>query len=354
MQSTPPLRAAVIGTARVGSFFDDLVAATPELIPSSQASCFTSHPRTQLAAGCDLDSQKLSTFGERWGVPKDHLYTDFHEMLAKEKLDVVSVTTSWSHTKDDILPTLARSGVRGIYSEIPVATSMGHAGELLSLVEKHGVKFASAYPRRWNPRYQAVKKLVADGEIGDLVSITVVGAGNLLHDTSHDFDAMSYWACDPDPAWAVGRVEPEPIDNHGKPIQDAKGSGYVEHHNGVRFFVEGLSFPGSSTYVLSGTRGRIITINDCRDVDLWRHPPVASDRWMTRETQPRSEFTRSTHYLALSELIAAIDEDRQPFNNARVAARNMEYCLAIHASQRSCGGRITFPLEDQQLAIDAW
>ena len=354
MVSPAPLRAAVIGTARVGSFFDDLLTATPELLPSSQASCYTTHPRTQLVAGSDLDPQKLATFGERWGVSKDHLYTDFREMLAKEKPDIVSVTTSWSHTKDEILPVLAKSGVRGIYSEIPVATSMGHANELLSLVEKHGVKFASAYPRRWNPRYQHVKKLVESGEIGDVISITTVGAGNLLHDTSHDFDAMSYWAGDPDPAWAIGRVEPEPLDSTGKPIQDAKGSGYVEHHNGVRFFVEGLSFPGSSTYVLSGTKGRIIPINDCRDVDLWHHPPVASDRWMSREPQPRAEFTRSTHYLALSELIRAIDEDREPSNNARVAVRNMEYCLAIHASHRTGGGRVTFPLQDHQLAIDAW
>ena len=46
-----PLRAAVIGTARVGSFFDDLLTATPELLPSSQASCYATHPRTQLVAG---------------------------------------------------------------------------------------------------------------------------------------------------------------------------------------------------------------------------------------------------------------------------------------------------------------
>jgi predicted dehydrogenase len=349
---TTPLRVAIIGTARVGNFFDDLLTATPELIPSSQASCYAAHPRTQLVAGCDLNRERLETFGKRWGVTA--LYTDFREMLAREKPDVVSVTTSWSHTKDEILPEVAHSGVRGIYSEIPIATSMAKANEIVRLVEENGVKFASAYPRRWNPRYQAVRKLIERGEIGDVISITVVGAGNLLHDTSHDADAMSYWAGDPEPAWAVGRVEPEPLDNHGRPIQDAKGSGYVEHKNGVRFFIEGLSFPGSSTFVISGTKARIVTMNDCRDVELWRHPPVASDRWLTREPQPRPEFQHSTHYLALSELIAAIDEDHEPFNNARVAARNMEYALAIHASQRRGGGRITFPLEDQDLRIDAW
>ena len=352
MTTLSPLRAAVIGTARVGSFFDDLLTATPELIPSSQASCYATHPRTQLVAGSDLDPAKLEAFGKRWGV--DSLYTDFREMLAKEKPDVVSVTTSWSHTKDEILPDLARSGVRGIYSCIPVATSMAHANELIRLVEQHGVKFASAYPHRWNPHYQHVKKLIDGGAVGDVISITVIGAGALLHDTTHDFYAMSYWAGDPEPDWAVGRVEPEKLDNHGRPIQDARGSGYVEHKNGVRFFVEGLSFPSSNSYVISGTAGRIITMNHCRDIQLWRHPANAGDRWMSLEPQPMQHFTRSTYYLALSELIAAIDEDRQPSNNARVSVRALEYSLAIHASHRSGGGRVTFPLQDQQLAIDAW
>ncbi len=173
MTTAPPLRAAVIGTARVGSFFDDLLTATPELIPSSQASCYATHPRTQLVAGCDLDQGKLEAFGKRWGAMGEvALYTDFREMLAKEKPDVVSVTTSWTHTKDEILPEVAKSGVRGIYSEIPVATSMASANNIIRLTDQHGVKFASAYPHRWNPHYQHVKHLIDDGAVGDVISIT--------------------------------------------------------------------------------------------------------------------------------------------------------------------------------------
>lgn len=344
------LRAAVIGTARVGSFWDDELAATPALIPSSQASCYTTHPRTQLVAGSDLDPTRLETFGKRWGVKA--LYTDFREMLEKEKPDVVSLTTSWSRTRDDILPVVAQSGVKGVYTETPMATSMAKANEILDLCDKNGVKLASAYQHRWNPQYRHVKRLIDDGAVGEVISITVIGAGALIHDTTHDFYAMSWWAGDPEPAWAVGRVEPERLDKDGKPIQDARGSGYVEFKSGMRFFVEGLSNSASNSYVVSGTRGRIQTINHCRDIDLWRHPAVAAERWMTRETQPLQPVTHSTQFLALSELIAAIDEDRQPSNNGRVAVRALECALAIHASQRAGGGRVTFPLSDRQLAID--
>ena len=41
-----PLRAAIIGTGRVGGFFEERLAAAPELIPSSHAACYAAHPRT--------------------------------------------------------------------------------------------------------------------------------------------------------------------------------------------------------------------------------------------------------------------------------------------------------------------
>src|SRR5688572_5555063 len=170
-----PLRAAIIGTSRIGSAWDDVLGETPELIPSSHAGCYGAHPRTELVAGCDLDPQKLETFGKRWSISADHLYTDFREMLSKERPDVVSVTTSWSRTKDEIVPEVARSGVRGIFTEKPLATSMAQANEIVRLVEANGIKLQCGYPRRFNPRYQAVRALIERGEIGEVVSVTIVG-----------------------------------------------------------------------------------------------------------------------------------------------------------------------------------
>src|SRR5688500_4726172 len=98
-------RAGVIGTARGGSWFDDLHPDSPELIPSSHAGCFVAHPQTELVAGCDLDPERLRAFGQRWGVTA--LYADYREMLAKERLDVVGIATSWGHTHAEIAPDVA-------------------------------------------------------------------------------------------------------------------------------------------------------------------------------------------------------------------------------------------------------
>ena len=355
MDTSPPLRAAVIGTARVGSFFDDLLTATPELMPSSHASCYTAHPRTQLVAGCDVKSDRLEAFGQKWGVSRENLYSDFREMLANERPDVVSVCTSWSHTHDEIVPEVARSGVKAIWAEKPLATSMAKAKEIIQAVEQHGVKLQGTCPRRWLPRYQAIRALIDRGEIGDVISITAVGVEGLLHHGTHDFDAMAYFAGDPEPEFAVGHLEPLKLNPHGRLIQDAHGNGYIVHKNGARFFVEGLS-ENPVSFVISGTKGRINTINDCRDgnVDLWRRPAPDAPKWLMRELQASPITVKSPPLQQLEDLIDSLDTPREPICGVYRSTRQMEYGLALHSSHRRGNVRVDFPLEDQSLSVDAW
>lgn len=52
---------------------------------------YKADPRVELAAFCDINEERLKEKGERHGVTR--LYTDVKDMVAKEKLDAVSVCT---------------------------------------------------------------------------------------------------------------------------------------------------------------------------------------------------------------------------------------------------------------------
>jgi predicted dehydrogenase len=346
------LRAGIIGTARVGSWYDDLLAETPELIPSSHAGCYAAHPRTELVAGCDLDPERLARFGERWGVRA--LYTDFREMLAREALDIVSITTSWAHDHAAIAPVVAASGVKGIFCEKPIATSMAEADEIVRLVREHGVTFVCAYYRRWNPRYRALRRLIEDGAVGRLLSITAIGVGNLMHAGTHYADIMAYLAGDPEPAWAWGRIEPIPPDARSPTARvDPQGSGYIEMQNGVRFFLEGVS-SGAIAFVIAGSEGKLAVYNDGRDAGLWRRPAGSADRWLQREPLTMPPQERSPTLMALEDLVECIETGREPACSERHAARALELCLALHASHRRGGCPVDFPLQDRELGVDTW
>jgi len=349
-----PLRAAIIGTARVGSWYDDLLADSPEQRPASHAGCYAAHPRTVLVAGCDLDRERLAAFGERWQITPAHLYTDYRELLAREAPDIVSITTSWGHDHAALAPVVAAAGVKGIFCEKPIATSMAEAGEIVRVVQQHGVKFVCAYLRRWNPRYHALRAAIEQGAIGALLSITAIGVGNLMHAGTHYADIMAYLAGDPQPAQAWGRIEPIPPDARSPTARvDPLGSGYIEMHDGVRFFLEGVS-GGAITFIISGTEGKLVVLNDARDAELWRRPSGSRERWLEREPFPLPTPTRSPTLMALEDLVESIETGREPACSERHAARAMELCLALHASHRRGGCAVRFPLEEQELAVDTW
>jgi predicted dehydrogenase len=350
-------RAGIIGTARVGSWYDDLLKETPEQIPASHAGCYAAHPRTRLVAGSDLDRERLDRFGERWGVPLASRYDDFREMLAQEHLDVVSITTAWGHDHAAIAPIVAASGARAIFCEKPIATSMAEADGIARLVKEHSVAFVCAYLRRWNPRYHALRAALDAGVVGRLRSITGIGVGNLMHTASHYVDIMAYLAGDADPAFAWGRIEPIPADATSPTARvDPQGSGYIELQNGVRLFLEGIS-GGAITFVVSGTEGRLLISNDARSAEVWRRPAGnggGAGRWYAPEPLPLPEHDRSSVLMALEDLIEAMETGRESACSERHAARAMEMCLALHASHRRDGSRVAFPLEDRDLSVDTW
>jgi UDP-N-acetyl-2-amino-2-deoxyglucuronate dehydrogenase len=347
-------RAAIIGTARVGSWYDDLLAETPEQIPSSHASCYAALPQTELVAGSDINPERLQKFGEKWGLPADKLYPDYKEMLANEKPDIVSITTSWGHDHAEIAPVVAESGAKLIFCEKPIATSMAEANRIVDAVKKNGVTFVSGYLRRWSPRYRAIRAALDEGVIGKVQSITGIGVSNLMHAGTHYADIMAYLCGDPEPAFAWGKIEPIPADAKSPTAKvDPLGSGYIEMQNGVRLFLEGVS-TGAIVFAISGTEGKLMIYNDGRNAEIWRRPAGSAGRWLEREDMTLPEPEKSPTLTVFEDLIASHEAGRRPLCDEQHCARAMELCLALHASHRAGGTRVDFPLQDKALSVDTW
>ena len=352
---TATYRAAIIGTARVGSWYDDLLASQDQAgeIPSSHAGCYAAHPKTTLVAGSDLDPERLAKFGEKWSIPQEHLYADYREMLAQEKPDIVSITTAWGHDHAAIAPVVAESGVKAIFCEKPIGTSMAEAQRIVDAVRKHNVTFACAYYRRYSPRYIALKKLLDEGAVGKILSITAIGIANLMHAGTHYADIMAYLCGDPGPAFAWGRMEPIPPDAKSPTAKvDPKGSGYIEMANDVRLFLEGVT-GGAITFLVSGTEGRLAIFNDGRNAELWRIPE-SGGRFFERQDVSLPPQDKSRSLILLKDLVESMEAGRRPLCDEKISARAMELCLAMYASHQNGGCKVDFPLKDTNVSVDTW
>ena len=98
-------------------------------ISTSHVSGLSYMQDVELAAICDISPEALERFkaawSERW--PETRLYADYREMLDREDLDVLTVATS-DHRHAQIVIDGAESGVKGIFCEKPIATTLGRRG----------------------------------------------------------------------------------------------------------------------------------------------------------------------------------------------------------------------------------
>ena len=360
--TTPPTRVhrvACISAARMASWYDDIQREKAEkdggrsldTVPGSIASVCQASDRAQLVAVCDLKPDLLQQFKERWPGPA--LYTDWREMVERERPDVVAIVTSYGSIHGDLAAAVAETGlVKGIYCEKPIAASMAQADRIAAACARHNVAYSCAHVFRWNARYRRALAWIREGAIGEVRSVSVTAMGALLHSGTHQIDALLGLVGDADPEWAMGWVDvPPDLPQDQWPKRDPIGGGYAQLANGVHLLMDARS-PGPRTFTVNGTLGKIHLVNDLRQVQLWRRgadPPIAD-----LEPGPLLSPTQEKSYALtqMEELLDVVEHGGTPSCDHVRAARALEVALGLHLSHRAGGARITFPLQDRSFAVD--
>ncbi len=116
----------------------------------------------ELCALCDIRPEQMEKYPD-----KAH-YTDFEEMLAREKLDIVDICLpTYLHAEY-----AAKAMEHGLHvlCEKPVSLRREDVEQLYGLAAVHGVTFMIAQVVRFWPEYEAVRRLYESGEYGRLLS----------------------------------------------------------------------------------------------------------------------------------------------------------------------------------------
>jgi len=153
-------------------------------------------------------------------------FTDFDEMLAKTKPEVLMVTTMDSTHHQFITKALA--GGIDVITEKPMVTEASQCQAILDAEKKYGRKITVAFNYRYAPKHQKIKELLMSGEIGKVTSVDFswyldtshgadyfrrwhrlrAGGGSLwVHKATHHFDLMNWWlGADPAEVSAYGAL----------------------------------------------------------------------------------------------------------------------------------------------------
>ncbi|MEM1545001.1 MAG: Gfo/Idh/MocA family oxidoreductase [Candidatus Methanomethylicia archaeon] len=113
---------------------------------------------------CDLNTETARLVAKKYQVK---WYTDFEEMIKREKLDAVTICTPTS-THSNIAVKVIELGVH-VFIEKPMTSTIEEAIMVVDKANEAGVKIMVGFIERFNPAVQISKKLIRQGKIGKLI-----------------------------------------------------------------------------------------------------------------------------------------------------------------------------------------
>jgi len=176
------LRAAVIGVGAMGGH---------------HARVYNELEGVELVAVADADARRVEAIGRRFKVPS---YTDYLQMLDRERPDLASIAVPTFLHHRVALETMARS--IHVLVEKPIASNLQEAEEMIQEACRQGVKLAVGHIERFNPAVIELKRRLGQGEAGRIFLLharrlgpfpeRIQDMGVVIDLAAHDLDVMLY------------------------------------------------------------------------------------------------------------------------------------------------------------------
>jgi myo-inositol 2-dehydrogenase/D-chiro-inositol 1-dehydrogenase len=183
------LNIGIIGAGRIGKV---------------HAESITYHVKdARVAAIADPFMNEATTaWAEGLGIRK--IYTDYRSILQDDDIQAVLICSSTDTHADIAIESIKAN--KHVFCEKPVSQDLNKIKAVIEALKTSNVKFQVGFNRRFDHNFEAVRKAVEEGKIGDVHIVKVtsrdpeappleyvkVSGGMFLDMTIHDFDMVRY------------------------------------------------------------------------------------------------------------------------------------------------------------------
>ena len=326
------LRAAIIGTGRIGSSLEK-----DPLRPAgcTHAGSYQLSPDFELVAGADTNPQALQAFGEDWGLGSERLYSDYRRMLSEQRPDIVSVC-AYAPQRLEMVKAALECGAKGLWLEKALGCSLHEAQQIGQALQDRGAVGIVDHPRRGRHHYRRVKQLIEEQTFGRLQSVTCHMTHQLIHTGTHAFDVIRYWCGEA--LEASARLESPP--ESGETVADQGGSGEILMSSGAQVFVSAYR---KKYYIfqfdLIFDNARILLGNDIAKV----YEPAPSKLYSGFKElfeNPNFDWNARGGPKMLEALARSIRTGEPPLYSVENAVEALRIALALFDSARQGGRRV--------------
>jgi len=145
----------------------------------------------KLCAVCDIDIRKAKKIGQKFNLP---YYSDMHEMMKKESIDVVTVLTESGYHAEHVI-NLAKYQ-KHIVVEKPMALDLNDADKMIKICDENNCKLFVVKQNRFNLPVIKLRQAYEEGRFGKLVLGTVRVRWSRLQAYYDLSDWRGTWALD--------------------------------------------------------------------------------------------------------------------------------------------------------------
>lgn len=263
--------------------------------------------------------------------------------------------------------------MRGIFCEKPFARTLAEADAMIAACDRTGTKIAVSHQSRVQPFARKIKELIANGVIGEVKEVYSAGkqdhrggGQDLMVLGTHTLDLLCFLFGRP--RWVQSYILQ---DGHDAGPDDARqgdeeiGPILGDHLQATYAFEQGIMGyflsrrrdvrpgPRPGGMEIYGTEGILVH----RDGYLLHYPhpswtPATTEPAWEVVLEPYSPGFDTLNALMIRDLIAAVEEDRDPISSGRDARWALEMILGVYAAHRH--GRTQLPLEDREHPLRDW
>jgi predicted dehydrogenase len=328
-------------------------------IGMAHADAAYAYERSELVAVCDIDEARLAKAVKKYaGVTG---YTDFEELLADERVDVISICLPSAMHAD--FAVRAMEAGKHVLVEKPLDITPERAQLIVDAQARTGKICGVVHQNRFNVDMYPIREAVEGGRLGNLILGTFAvkwyrdqdyydrggwrgtwemdGGGSLMNQSVHTVDLMQ---------WLMGDVESVVshmgIYDHDIQTEDTTAS-LIKFKNGAAatFVSTTCAYPGISTEImLYGTGGSVEADADClktwkmkdaEDEDAEEEAMLARYGRGNLGAVPEDAVRRFGHDHVICDMVDAVLDGRDPEVVSADAIKAVKIVCAVYESART-------------------